>query len=171
MKEMYGRFRAGRRQALSLPEVMIATIVLSTAVVAVAAALIAGTQQTYLAVDSRRGVELAQAMMEEISVLPYADPQGATTNGPDAGESARSSFDNVDDYHGYSEAAGAVADHAGTVYPTEYDRFTRSVTVATTSLQPTGFANAVTGVTVVVTVTLDGWTLSTLSCFVPDPDA
>ena len=145
-----------------------ATTILAIAVTAVAAALMAGAQQSYEAVDTRRANEAAQALLEEILTRPYADPDGASNPGPEAGETTRSAFDNVDDYHGYSESAGSLVDAAGNAYPTEYAGFSRSVTVAADSLQPTGFATAVSGMTVTVTVQLGPRAMAQLSRFVPD---
>lgn len=134
--------RAGVRRArrasrgVSLVDAILASVLLATAVVAISTALVAGAQQTYEAVDGRRGTELAESLMEEILSLPYSDPGGASLPGPEAGEPTRASFDNVDDYHGYSESAGAVVDRSGNPYPAEYSRFARFVTAVSTNLQP-----------------------------------
>ncbi|MFQ5414623.1 MAG: hypothetical protein ACE5E6_09220 [Phycisphaerae bacterium] len=146
-----------------------ASIVLSISAAAVAAALLAGVRQTQEAVRMTRAAELAEALMDEILALPYDDPNGASALGPEAGETARSLYDNVDDYHGFSEAAGAVADATGTTYAAAYAAFDRSVTVSTSSVQPTGFAAAVAGVSVTVTVQEAGRPLAVVTRFVADP--
>lgn len=147
---------------MMLAEALLASVILATTVVFVSAAFMAGTQQSYEAVYSRRAAELAEAMVEEIIALPYVDPDGL----PEAG---RNSFDNVADYHGYAEAAGNLIDANGNAYPTEYDRYARSVTVTASNLQPPGFASAIPGVKATVTVTLNGRTMVAVSRFVPAP--
>lgn len=169
MKRFSHRKRRWAPRGVSLVEAVLASVVLSIAVAAVATALVAGTQQSYLAVDYRRATELADAMMEEILALPYDDPNGASTPGPEAGESTRADFDNIDDYHNYGESAGAIVDKTGNSYPTEYDSFARSVTVALGTQQPTGFTQAVSGVTIAITISLNGETATNLSRFAPAP--
>ena len=65
--------------------------------------------------DARRTVasSLAKELMEEILAQPFDDPDGSSNPGPEAGETDRANFDNIDDYHGYSEAAGQIVDGAG----------------------------------------------------------
>jgi len=154
---------------LTIVEAVMSTVILAFAVTAVAAALFAGTQQAYEAVDVRLANEAAQALLEEILAKPYNDPQGASALGPEAGETSRTLFDNVDDYHNYSEAVGTLKDATGTAYPAPYAKFSRSVTVAATSLQPTGFTTAVSGLTVTVTVTSGPRVMARLVRFVPAP--
>jgi MSHA pilin protein MshD len=175
---MVGRFvsmrikRERRKKALSLVEALAASMILAITVMAVASALMAGAQESYEALHTRRAAELAEALMEEIIALPYCDPEDGDCTlslGPEGGETDRTLFDNVDDFHNYAEAAGAVVDAAGTAYPAEYARYARSVSIAQASLQPAGFAAAVAGVTVTVTVDLDGRTLATTQRFVAAP--
>jgi hypothetical protein len=53
---------------------------------------------------------LAEGLMNEIVAKPFYDPDGASTPGPETGEDDRWDYDNLDDYHGYSESAGALHD-------------------------------------------------------------
>jgi len=108
--------------------------------------------------------------MDEIVALPYKDPSGtAAALGPDSGESSRSLFDNCDDYHGSSETANLIKDQSGSLLPTEYQAFTRSVTCSTGSTT-IGGVGTVSGLTVVVTVTsTKGAGTWTLTRFIPDP--
>jgi hypothetical protein len=114
--------RRSRRRGISVMEVAVASML--TAVVMVAALQAAG--QTLLA--RRRWTErsvghlLADSLLTEIRALPYCEP-GTTepSIGSDSGETAgvRSSFDDVDDFHNYSDSppttrAGALlANHVG----------------------------------------------------------
>lgn len=146
-----------------------ASVVLAFVVAALAHAVVAGQMQTADSLHAMRGTALAEAMMEEILSKPYADPQGAATLGPDGGEGNRSAFDNMDDYHGYTEAAGAVVDATGATYGPTHSRFTRSVAITSQSLQPAGFTNAIAGLRIVVTVGDGGGRTWQVTRFVPEP--
>jgi len=164
------RWSAGEKcRALTLVEAVAASIILSVTVVAVAQAIMAGHMQTAEALHRRRAMEMAEALTEEVLRLPYDDPDGASNPGPESGETSRASFDNIDDYHGFTESAGNVSDLAGTVYPIAYDRFARSVSVVADSQTVTGFGSAFDGQTVTVTVTDDTGTAWSVSVFVPAP--
>ena len=117
-------------RGMTLVEALLASVILAVAVAAVSQAIVAGQMQSYSALHRRRAVDLAEALMEEVLRLPYNDPDGASAPGPEAGESGRSSFDNIDDYHGFSETGGSVADLAGGTYASAFQGFSRSVTVA-----------------------------------------
>lgn len=70
---------------------------------------------------------LAQQLMSEIVQSSYADPvSGSTTFGPESGEK-RSSYNDVDDYNGWSESPPA--NRAGAVIP-GFTGWTRSVQVS-----------------------------------------
>jgi hypothetical protein len=82
--------------------------VIAIAIVAMLGAAIGGAGEAILATDreadsSALVTELGLALLEEISSLPFDDPQGGgTTLGPELGEWAplgnRANFDDVDDY-------------------------------------------------------------------------
>jgi len=99
----------------TLLEALLAAVILAMAITAITMPFTAGAQSQLE--DARRtlAVNLAQEMMEEILAKPFADPQGASAPGPETGELSRALFDNIDDYHGYEEPAGAVADPYGQV--------------------------------------------------------
>lgn len=150
-------------------ECLLASAVLAIAVAALAQTVSIGQKQTQEALRGLRAMELASALMEQICGLPYDDPDGVSTLGPESGETTRSRFDNVDDYHGYTEARGSLADSRGTAYPQSYQEFSRSVTGAAQTLNITGLS-AVTGLSITVTVTDRRGQRWTLTRFVPDPD-
>ena len=161
--------RYSRSAGFTLVEVLVASVILALAVTGIAFAVSSSHALTYEALHNERATALAEALLEEILSLPYADPQGGTTIGPDAGEGARSTFDNADDYHGYSESAGAAVDQAGSAYPTRYDVFSRSVSVVSASETVTGFSQAIVGITVTVTVQDDHGRSWVLSRFIAEP--
>ncbi len=150
---MDARRRQSAQSGFTLIEVLMAATVLSFAVIAIAQMLVAGQMSTYEALHHRRGQSLAEAMIEEILALPYADPDGASTPGPEGGEATRADFDNSDDFDGYSEAAGAVTDSAGDAYPSQFNLFSRAVAITETDITVTGFSADVPGIEVQVTVT------------------
>ena len=147
-----------RPAGFTLLEVLIASSILAFTTLALVQAVSAGQSQTLDALRRARGTALAEAMLEEVLSKPYADPQGETTIGPDTGESARADFDNLDDYHGLSEAADAIADADGVVYPQPYQRYTRQVTVESETLDIAALGGARQGMRITVTVaeSIDG---------------
>jgi hypothetical protein len=78
-------------------------------------------------VDRTAGYALADQLMAEIVQCRFAEPSGGgTTLGPDAGELTRASYDDVDDYKGYTASPPVLRD--GTAMP-EYSGWTRAVDV------------------------------------------
>lgn len=159
--------RAGQR-GFTLMETLIASTVLAVCVLAISQLIVAGQMQTYAALHQDRALSLAEAIIEEMVALPYHDPEGGVDLGPDAGESSRADFDNLDDYHGYQETAGHVVDIAGESYGLRFARFSRQVTCADTTL-PVGEVD-VPGLLVTVTVR-DGAQTWTVTRFIPQEQA
>ncbi|MFX0199630.1 MAG: hypothetical protein ACFFCW_26200, partial [Candidatus Hodarchaeota archaeon] len=57
--------------------------------------------------------------------------------GPESGETGPASFDNIDDYHGYTEPQGQVKDADREVFTdSAYANFSRSVTCAYATVPP-----------------------------------
>lgn len=161
---------AGRGLGFTVVEVLLASVILAFAAVAVVQAVAAGQMLTYAGLHSEQAASLAEALMEEVLVLPYEDPVGHTdTPGPEAGEVGRSGFDNADDFHGFSESAGSLADSAGVLLPAAYQTFSRSVTAAYGNQTVTGFSAPVAGLTITVTVQDAAGAAWTLSQFVREP--
>ena len=160
-----------RERGISLIEVLIASAVLAFAVVAICQAVVAGQMQTYEALHQLRGMALAEAMVEEIQALPYADPEGAADAGPDAGETSRDLFDNADDFEGFEETAGNVVDADGTSYGNAFAHFSRTVTATYGTVTVDDLSGPVTGLTVASTVTDDRGTTWTATRFIPEPVA
>jgi MSHA pilin protein MshD len=156
-----------RPVAFTAFETLIAIAILAVVTAALSGALSAGRQQTKNAQNTVAATELAQALMDEILRLPYSDPNGYTTFGPDPGETSRALFNNIDDYHGYTDGPANATDVANNPYPSNLQGFIRSVTVTTATMQPSGWTMTVSGELVQVTVTLGGTTIVTLQRFVP----
>jgi MSHA pilin protein MshD len=144
---------SGRRvQGFSLIEALFASAVLALIVAGMTQSVASGQALTYNALHEARALALAEALMEEVLSRPYVDPDGDTAEGPDSGESVRSTFDAIDDYDGYTEAAGALLDPAGVAYPERHQAFSRRVAAeyGSVSLTALGGSRQVLDVTVVV---------------------
>jgi MSHA pilin protein MshD len=140
-------------RGFTLLECLVASALLAFTVAALTQAVTAGQWTTLLGLRALRATALAEALMEEVLSKPYNDPNGASTAGPESGETSRSLYDNADDYHGFTETAGNLKDAAGTAYPADYQVFSRSVTAAYGSQTVTGLGSAISGLTISVTVT------------------
>ncbi len=141
-----------RRQGLTLLEALIAALLLAVVTVAVSQAILASQMQTLDVMHRSRALELAEVLMEEILRLPYDDPDGTSALGPDTGETLRGDFDNVDDFHGFTESAGNVADAAGLTYEESYQVFSRSVSIQSSSTTVPAFVDPIEGLSITVSV-------------------
>lgn len=152
----------------TLLEALIASVILAMSVLAVTQAITAGHAQLADGLRRQRAIELAEAMVEEITARPHDDPDGASALGPDAGESGRGDFDNRDDYHGLSETPGLLADAFASPLPEPYQGFNRAVSITdtTVSLGPLGSQPALV---VTVTVSLPDGRSWPLTRILPEP--
>ncbi len=97
-----------RRRAFSLIETTLATVVVAALLVATLNGVGSVARDRAATSDRAQAEPLAQRLLEEILALPYNDPQSASCPlGPAAGEVTgnRSLFDNVGDYHNWTETA------------------------------------------------------------------
>jgi MSHA pilin protein MshD len=107
------RHECGR--GFTLAEALLAAAILAMAITAITMPFATGAASEQLDGRQTLAVALAQEMIEEILAKPFDDPQGASSPGPEGGETSRSRFDNIDDYHLYTETPGHIADGSGTV--------------------------------------------------------
>ena len=144
-------------------EALLATAILAIISLTISSTLLAGRQQTANAQHTLCASMLARSLMEEILRLPYNDPNGYTTLGPDPGETAsnRATFDNQDDYSGYTDGPTGITDLAGNTLPAQFQGYVRTVTMTTVSLSPSGWGRTANGLLVTVTVTYNGQALAT----------
>ena len=140
-----------RRAGLTLVECMVALTVLSFALLAVTTLAVAGHEHLGYAEEASRASRLAKDLVEEIVSKAYADPGGGVF-GPEPGETSRDQFDDVDDYHRYSEPAGRLADPTGVPYGEAEQVFRREVNVAATSEAVPDLGRTIAGLTVTVSV-------------------
>jgi type II secretory pathway pseudopilin PulG len=136
------------RSGFTLVEVVFSALVLTLSVVAMTQAVVAGHQANMQAVRDLHAMALAEAMLEEVVSKATVDPETGTPGGPE--ERSRSQYDDQDDYDGYTEALGAVADAASVAYGPPYDVFTRTVVVEPESIS--GLSGNPRGYTVTVVV-------------------
>jgi hypothetical protein len=114
-------------------------------------------------------MRLAEELMEFALQLGYADPQGGADLGPEAGELGIVNFDNIDDLDGFQQDPGGIEDITGTLHPSEYQVFTRSVSVTYGSETVAELGGAIPGLTVTVTVEDGKGTNCAITRFVPEP--
>lgn len=164
------RKRIHARSGFTLAEVLIASAILSFVTLGIVQAVSAGQARTLDALKRARAQGLAEVLLEEILAKPYADPEGAAGFGPDDGEASRTDFDNVDDYHGYLETVDTLADHAGAVYPNDYQSLERSVSVVAVTNSVAALGGDHTGLQVTVSVNEPSGRVWTVVRFVPEPN-
>jgi prepilin-type N-terminal cleavage/methylation domain-containing protein len=156
------------RRGFTLAEVLLACVILSFAVLSITQMIVAGQMQTYEALHHRRGQSLAEALMDEVLSLPYHDPVGALTFGPEPGQD-RMDFDHMDDFHSFTEELGEVRDAAGDLYGQGFARFGREVQIVSVSKTIANLADDLDGLEVTVAVTDDRGMTWTITRFVPEP--
>ncbi len=160
--------RRTSRAGLSLMECLFATAILSVAVLAVTEAILAGQAHSRNTIQSAHASALAEALMEEIIALPYTDPDGGGSLGPDRGETDRFLFDDCDDFHNFTEAAGQLRDAQNELLPADVQGFDRSVTAAFTSITVPDLGTPTVGLNVQVNVT-DGAQTWSINRFIAEP--
>lgn len=102
--------RTTQRRGFTLAEVLIASAMLAFIASAIMVPFAAGIQNDRFCGVHTEAIALGQDLMEDILALPFYDPDTPEnlTPGPDGGEFTRATFDNVDDYDGYSESDGVI---------------------------------------------------------------
>jgi len=149
----------------TLIETLIASVILSFSVLAITYAVAAGQMETADSLECLRAMSLGEALMEEVVSRPHVAIDSINPLGPESGE-VRATFSSADDFNGFAEAKNNIKTADGTLYPSIYQGFTRSITVAAASVTPPGATSAVTGVTVTVTATSATGAVYTVQRFV-----
>ena len=118
----------GTAPAFTLVEVMMSVIIVGVMFVAALNTVGSTRIGEYKITERNRGLLLAQDLMAEILQQAYDDPNDPVVFGTESGEgtSNRTDFDDVDDYHGWSQSPPQRRD--GSAIP-DLDRWTRSVAV------------------------------------------
>jgi hypothetical protein len=110
---------------------MMATVVLGIAAAGVLLPFASGAAVRAEGMRRTLAAKLASDLMEEIITKPFHDPDGSSydySEGRDDGETSVEDFDNIDDFHGYSESQGQIRDATWTVFTDAYyAKFSRDV--------------------------------------------
>jgi len=93
--------RANRELGVALIELVVSIVIVSIAAASVLGLLSRTTEHSADAMIISQAVSIAEAYLEEISLKPFADPDGVD------GEGNRADFDDVDDYDGLVDAGAA----------------------------------------------------------------
>jgi MSHA pilin protein MshD len=122
------KIAAGRRsRGIAMVEVAVSILVIGLMAAAAVRTVAAARLVDYTAQQRARGRMLADGIIWEIMTKAYQDPTLPTlVLGPEAGETARSQYDDVDDYNGLTESPPQNQD--GTTIP-NLTNWTRSVLV------------------------------------------
>ncbi len=103
------------RGGFTLLEALLASVVLAASITAVTLPLTVAAGNEVVETRTTAATGLAEGLMEEILAKPFRDPDGTSEAGPEADEASRSDFDNIDDYHGYTESANTIVTVSGQV--------------------------------------------------------
>lgn len=152
-------------------ECLLAIVLLAATLLAVISTVTAGQQHVAYADQGLRAVRLAQDLVEEITARAYSEPGGVASFGLEAGESARPEFDDLDDYDGYTEEPGMLANFRGDRYDAQDQVFRRSVTVADANQDVAALGTTIGGRTVTVFVQGPKGEQWEFSRFIPEPIA
>jgi MSHA pilin protein MshD len=113
-----------RARGLSLVELIVAISIVAIGVTAVLGAHAAIATRSADAMVRQQAVAIAESYLEEILLKPFADPDGVE------GETARSGWDDVDDYNGLDD--NGIRDQNGTPIAA-LSAYRATVTVQSTS--------------------------------------
>lgn len=141
-----------RARGFTLVEAAVSSVLVGVLLVASLQALAAARMARYKNAELARATLLADGLLNEIRALPYSDPAGSSILGYDFAENGvwRGSFDDVDDFNGWTESPPQLPD--GT--PMDgYDSWSRSVRVYWCNpASPSGTSGAETGLKRIVVV-------------------
>ena len=131
----------------TLIELVVSIVIISIAVTGVMMVVANTTRNSADPMIRSQAISIANAYLEEILSQSLLDPAGTDLYGPEAGES-RAVFDDVTDYNGLNDTAGAVDQHGIAIVGLEGYNVAVAVAPATLASNP---ANRI-----LVTVTYDG---------------
>lgn len=120
-----------RARGFTLIEAAVATLIVAVMVSAAISVVGGAARGAALEREWRRGQALASALMAESLAASFSDPQGGSAFGIDSGElsSDRSTFDDVDDFDGYSDTGAITHKGEKIVWAADWDRRVEVVNV------------------------------------------
>jgi MSHA pilin protein MshD len=101
-----------RQSGLSMVELIFAIVIISVGLVALLIPLTGVTHRSGNPIVNKQMIAIAEAMLEEIELKPFANPPGGFTGA--ATQANRPQFDNVADYNGFTSAGGGIVTLDGT---------------------------------------------------------
>ena len=160
-----------RVRGLAIVECLIAMTILSVTVLVTCYTLAAGQQHIYHGNRIATAVRLGRDLLEEIAARNFRERGTAASApiGPEAGEVSRAAFDDADDYKGYVESPGALADAAGVLYPAADQAFRRRVLVARKTQIVSNLGRSFSGLGVTVSVQAPTGEQWSFTRFIPEP--
>jgi Tfp pilus assembly protein PilV len=126
------------RKGFTLPEALIAAVILSAAVIGIAGTLGAVFDQTVGQGENSKALSLGRELMEEIASKPFTAPAGTTDQpGYSGGVTNRALYDTIGDYSGYTDTTTALKNYDGTTVNVGTG-YTRTVAIASGNQLPAG---------------------------------
>lgn len=152
------------RRAFTLVEAALATLLIAGLAVALLQTLGALSASRNRSADSAAALALADELLNEVLLLPFADPiTPSNTLGPGPGEAGtnRLNFDDVDDYDGFTESPPAQPDGTAIAGFTGWSRSVSVAYLSPANLRSTSRSTFQTLKLITVTVARNGITLAT----------
>jgi MSHA pilin protein MshD len=138
-----------RESGATLVEMVVSVVVISITVTGVMMVIYQTSGHSADPLIRTQAIAIAESYIEEILAQPLTDPAGGDTGGSESGET-RSTFDDVTDYHGLADTAGALDQAGNAIAGLEGYNVTVQLTDAT--------LNGDAAKRILVTVTHDGVT-------------
>lgn len=157
-----GRERRRKHRGLSLAECLLALVILSLAVTAIAFAVSAGQMQSAEAMRQSRATMLAESLMDEIFSKSYGAPVTGTPP-------ARTAYATAGQYNVFNETAGNLKNAADALYPAEFQVFGRRATVSSGTQTLSGLGAGTAGLLITVTVSDGSGPVATLTRYMVNP--
>jgi len=136
-----------RQRGLSLVELVVSIVIISVGLAALLIAVTTATRSSADPMARKQTLAVAEALLEEIELKPFANPPGGFVGAPT--QANRPSFDDVSDYNGFSSAGIFTLDGTPIAALANYN--VTGVTVANSALGAIPAANAK-----LITVTVTG---------------
>ena len=122
----------GRTQlGATLVELIVSIVIVSVAITGVMMVISNTTRASADPLLRTQAAAIAEAYLEEILSQSLDDPGSAETGGPESGET-RATYDDVSDYHGLDDDAGAVDQNGAAI--TGLEAYNVAVTVAAATI-------------------------------------
>lgn len=148
---MWTERRPARQRGFTLPEALLAIVVLGLGLAGVIAVFQQSARRSADPIAQQQMAAIAQELLEEIRLKPYAPLANSAPSG-----CARDTYNDVSDYHGYSSSGVCTVD--GSTVST-LSRYNVAITVASATLGGVAAAKKIS-ITIGhdnLSITLVGW--------------